>query len=152
VQQAFHTVETVAEKDTYTYMILNLDSKRQDHFANFIEESDDITVNVPKFSTEDFIPEPINEFALIRMNEGKIKHEWIQKSILEVQCLVKENTFSLDHTPNEGEKITPTKFVYKAKIKSDGTLDKCKARLVVRRIYKQKSLETNGPLQPVLDY
>jgi hypothetical protein len=38
----------------------------------------------------------------------------------------------LKYTPNEGEKITPTKFVYKAKLKSDGSLDKCKARLVVR--------------------
>jgi hypothetical protein len=66
------------------------------------------------------------------MREGAIKHEWIQKSILEVQGLIKERTFLLTETPKEHDKITPTKFVYKAKMKSDGSLDKCKARLVVR--------------------
>jgi hypothetical protein len=81
---------------------------------------------------DEYIPEPRDEWALIKMNEGKIKHEWIQKSILEVKGLIKENTFSLDYMPEENEKVTPTKFVFKAKIKSDGNLDKCKARLVVR--------------------
>ena len=66
------------------------------------------------------------------MSEGAIKHEWIQKSILEVQGLIREKTFILDETLKDYDKVTPTKFVYKAKIKSDGSLDKCKARLVVR--------------------
>jgi len=87
---------------------------------------------IPEFTAEDFIPEPSNEYALVKMPEGKIKHEWIQKCIVEIRVLIKENTFSLDHLPEEDEKVTPTKMTFKAKINSDGSLDKCKARLVVR--------------------
>jgi hypothetical protein len=93
VQQAFLTVSTVEEK--HAYSLLDLDPERQE----IIESSFVAEIDLPRLTAEDFIPEPINEFALLRMQEGKIKHEWIQKSILEVQGLIKENTFSLEHMP-----------------------------------------------------
>jgi hypothetical protein len=87
---------------------------------------------------EDLIPEPINENAVIRMNNNAIKQIWIQKSIIEMDSLLREKTFSLDFMPEENEKVTPTKFTYKAKLKSDGSLEKCKARLVVRGDLQQE--------------
>ena len=125
-QQAFHTVETIHEEDAYALLELNPESRIKTEEC-LIRELDK-----PFFTAEDFIPEPSNEYALIKMPEGKIKHEWIQKTILEVRGLIKENTFSLDHLPEENERVTPTKVTYKAKINSDGSLNKCKARLVVR--------------------
>ena len=125
-QQAFHTVETINEKDAYT--LLELNPENREKTENCLMEE----MEKPEFTAEDFIPEPSNEFALVKMPEGKIKHEWIQKCIVEMRVLIKENTFSLDHLPEEDEKVTPTKMTFKAKINSDGSLDKCKARLVVR--------------------
>ena len=125
-QQAFHTVETIHEKDAYALLELNPESRIKTEECLLKE------LDKPEFTAEDFIPEPSNEFALIRMPEGKIKHEWIEKTIVELRGLVKENTFSLDHSPEENEKVTPTKVTYKAKINSDGSLNKCKARIVVR--------------------
>ena len=49
-----------------------------------------------------------------------------------MESLLNENTFSLDSMPDANEAITPTRCVYKTKLKSDGSLEKCKARLVVR--------------------
>jgi hypothetical protein len=99
IQQAFLTVSTVDEKDAY--LLMDLDCKKQEIIeCSFVSE-----IDASLLAAEDFIPEPINEFALDNMSEGKIKHEWIQKSILEVQGLIKENTFSLTETPNEMTKL-----------------------------------------------
>ena len=55
------------------------------------------------------------------MKNISIKQTWIDKSITEMESLLKENTFSLDIMPDANEAITPTRFVYKAKLKSDGS-------------------------------
>ena len=121
VQQAFIIVSNTSETDNNTIE----DIASLQHCS--MMEAQPISV-----SAEDFIPEPINEHALIKMKNISIKQTWIDKSIAEMESLLKENTFSLDIMPDANEAITPTRFVYKAKLKSDGSLEKCKARLVVR--------------------
>ena len=44
-------------------------------------------------SADDFIPEPINEHAMIKVKNISIKQTWIDKSIAEMESLLKENTF-----------------------------------------------------------
>ena len=43
-------------------------------------------------------------------------------------------------SPHEGEPVTPCMDVYKAKIQSDGSLDKLKLRIVVRGYLQNKEL------------
>ena len=42
--------------------------------------------------------------------------------------------------PKDGEPVTPSMGVYKAKIQSDGSLDKLKLRIVVRRDLKNNEM------------
>ena len=66
------------------------------------------------------------------MNNISVKQTWLDRSIAEMESILNDSTFSLDIMPDANEAITPARFVYKAKLKSDGSLEKCKARLVVR--------------------
>ena len=54
----------------------------------------------------------------------------------EIQSIEKNDTWELTSLP-EGKKTIGVKWVYKTKYKSDGQVDKLKARLVVKG-YKQK--------------
>jgi hypothetical protein len=92
MEQALMTVSEVKEKDPY--LLLNLNPKQMQNLQSQINyEIEETAEQFPltQLRAEDCIPEPINEFALLRMPEGKIKNEWIHKSILELQGLVKEN-------------------------------------------------------------
>ena len=42
--------------------------------------------------------------------------------------------------PNDGEPVTPCMYVYKAKIQSDGSLDKLKLRIVFRGDLQKKEM------------
>ena len=62
--------------------------------------------------------------------------------------IINNQTF-LVQDPDKGEPVTPYMDVYKAKIQSDGSLDKLKLRIVVRGDLKNKEfLETLGHQQP----
>ena len=49
--------------------------------------------------------------------------------------------------PNDGKPVTPCMDIYKAKIQSDGSLDKLKLGILVRGDFQKKSLETLGHQQ-----
>ena len=51
----------------------------------------------------------------------------------------KKSNFT-DWRSNEGEPVTPCMDVYKASIQSDGSLDKLKLRIVVRRDLRNKEM------------
>ena len=77
-----------------------------------------------------FIPEPRN-FAKVKKMSENIKKPWIKATIKEIKNLINNQTFLIEYQ-NEGEPVTPCIDVYKAKIQSDGSLDKLKLRIVVR--------------------
>ena len=59
--------------------------------------------------------------------------------IKDIKNLVNNQTFLIeDH--KEGEPVTPCMDVYKAKIQSDGSLDKLKLRIVVRGDLQNKEM------------
>ena len=60
-----------------------------------------------------------------------IKKLWLKSTVNEINNLI-NNQKSLIEDQNEGEPVTPCMDVYKAKIQSDGSLDKLKLRIMVR--------------------
>ena len=60
-----------------------------------------------------------------------IKKPWLKATLKEINKLINNQTFLLEDQ-NDGEPVTPCMDVYKAKIKSDGSLDKLKLIIVVR--------------------
>ena len=76
-----------------------------------------------------FIPEPIN-FVEVKKLLDNIKKPWLKANLKEIKNIISNQTF-LGEDQNEGEPLTPCMDVNKAKIQSDGSLNKLKLRIVV---------------------
>ena len=85
-----------------------------------------------------FIPEPRN-FAEVKKLSENIKKPWLKATLKEIKNLINNQTFLIEDQ-NEGEPITSCMDVYKAKIQSDGSLDKLKLRIVVRGYLQNKEM------------
>ena len=77
-----------------------------------------------------FIPEPRN-FSEVKQLSENIKKPWLMANLKEMNNLINNQTFLIEGQ-NEGEPVTPCMDVYKAKIQSDGSIDKLKLIIVVR--------------------
>ena len=77
-----------------------------------------------------FIPEPRN-FSEVKKLWDNIKKPWLKATLKDIKNLINNQTFLIEYQ-NEGEPVTPCMDVYKAKIQSDGSLDKLKLIIVVR--------------------
>ena len=71
-----------------------------------------------------FIPEPRN-FAEVTKLAENIRKPWLKATLKEINNLINNQTFIIED-PKDGEPVTPCMDVYKAKIQSDGSLDKLK--------------------------
>ena len=60
-----------------------------------------------------------------------IKKPWLKATLKGIKNIINNKTF-LVQEPEKGEPVNPWIDVYKAKIHSDGILDKIKLRIVVR--------------------
>ena len=60
-----------------------------------------------------------------------MKKPWLKATLKEIQNLINNQIFLIEDK-NEGEPVNPCMDVYKAKIQSDGSLDKLKLIIVVR--------------------
>ena len=76
------------------------------------------------------ILEPKN-FAEVTILSKNIRKPWLKANLKEINNLINNQTFIIED-PKDGEPVTPCMDVYKAKIQSDGSLDKLKFRIVVR--------------------
>ena len=61
-------------------------------------------------------------------------------TLKEIKNIINNQTFRIED-PNESEPVTPCMDVYKAKIQSDGSLDKLKFRIVVRGDLQNKEMD-----------
>ena len=77
-----------------------------------------------------FIPEPRNFSEVTKLSEN-IKKFWLKETLKEMNNLIKNHNFLIEDQ-NEGEPVTTCMDMYKAKIQSDGSLDKVKLIIVVR--------------------
>ena len=77
-----------------------------------------------------FIREP-RSFSEVKKLSDNIKKPWLKETLKEIKNPINNQTFLIEYR-NEGKLVTPCMDVYKAKIQSDGSLDKLKLRIVVR--------------------
>jgi hypothetical protein len=78
-----------------------------------------------------YLPEPQGIKSMLRL-PPKQRNAWLKAYKLELKNLIEDNeTFVID-TPKKGEKVIPTKPVFKAKQTQDGKLEKLKVREVAR--------------------
>ena len=85
-----------------------------------------------------FIPEPRN-FAEVTKLADDIKKPWLKANQKDIKNLINNQNFLVKY-PKKGETVTPCMNVYKAKVQSDGSLDKLKLRTVVRGDLQNKEL------------
>ena len=83
-----------------------------------------------------YIPDPRNFAEGEKLSEN-IRKPWLKATLKEIKNLINNQTFLIEDQ-NEGEPVTPFMDVYKAKIQSDGSLDKLKLRIVVRGYFHNK--------------
>ena len=77
-----------------------------------------------------FISEPRN-FAEVKRLSEDINKPWLKATLKEIRNLIINHNF-LVQDPEKVEPVTPCMDIYKAKIQSDGSIDKLKLRVVVR--------------------
>jgi hypothetical protein len=75
----------------------------------------------------------------MKMPNRTMKQEWLKSVRKEIKTLVDSNTFQED-TMHPGESSTPAMEIFKVKVKSNGSLDKLKTRLVVRGDLQDKNI------------
>ena len=75
------------------------------------------------------IPEPRN-FAEVTKFSYDIKKTWLKAPQKKIKNLINNQTFLVEDL-KKGEPVTPCMDVYKAKIQSDGSLEKLKLRIEV---------------------
>ena len=68
-----------------------------------------------------------------------IKKPWLKATLKEINNIINNQTFLIEDQ-NEGEPVTPCMDVYKAKIQSDGSLNKLKLGIVVRGYLQNKEM------------
>ena len=69
-----------------------------------------------------FIPEPRNFAEVTKLSEN-IRKPWLKATLKEINNLINNQTFLIEDQ-KEGEPVTSCMDVYKAKIQSDGSLEK----------------------------
>ena len=75
---------------------------------------------------------------MTKLSENIIK-PWLKANLKEIKNLINNQNF-LFEDQKEGEPVTQCMDVYKAKIQSDGSLDKLKLRIVVRGYLQNKEM------------
>jgi hypothetical protein len=84
-------------------------------------------------------PAPKTVRDILKMADGVVRQEWLKLLKKEIKTLIEAGTFVHDNL-KEGEVSTPVMETFKVKVKSDGLLDKLKARLVVRGDLQDKNI------------
>jgi hypothetical protein len=84
-------------------------------------------------------PAPKSIRDVLKMTDEVVRQEWLKAIKKEIKMLVDSGTFVAD-TLKTGEISTPVMETFKDKVKSDGSLDKLKMRLVVQGDLQDKNI------------
>ena len=81
--------------------------------------------------------------------EAKDNEEWMKAMRAEYEALINNNTWTLTELPT-GRTAISSKWTYRIKYNSDGTIAKYKARLVARGFTQQEGVDFNETFAPVI--
>ncbi|KAJ0601440.1 putative RNA-directed DNA polymerase [Helianthus annuus] len=101
----------------------------------------------PKYMVNVATVEPV-EREPESYDQAKNQEEWIEAMEEEIEAMTRNETWVLVPKP-EGVKPVTCKWVYKIKRKSDGTVDRFKARLVARGFSQQYGIDYEDTFSPV---
>ena len=101
----------------------------------------DISKFLPTFgesgSEVSYLSTEPGKFSEITRLSDDINKPWLKATLKDIKNLINNETFLVEE-PEKGDLVTTCMDVYKAKIQSDGILDKLKLRIVVRVYLKNK--------------
>ncbi|MGH7954813.1 MAG: reverse transcriptase domain-containing protein [Gloeomargaritales cyanobacterium] len=124
---------------------------REEVFASVIKEKID-SLSGAGDDPSNYTPEPISVSQVLKLT-GVARDRWLAATKSEFTSVIQNNTFDLKGVIKPTEKVIPLKVVYKAKMRSDGKLDKLKARIVVRGdIHKRQTTIPEDPWVPLASF
>lgn len=91
------------------------------------------------------IEEPISFEEAVNSKDA---NQWIQAMENEYDSLIKNDTWSLTTLP-EGRNLIKNKWIYKVKLRIDGSVDRYKARLVVKGCSQREGVDYSETFSPV---
>lgn len=100
----------------------------------------------PKYAHVATVIEEIKEPE--SFDEAASKQAWRDAMAVEIEALKRNETWELVPKPVEAQPIT-CKWVYKVKHKTDGSVERCKARLVARGFSQQQGFDYEETFSPV---
>ena len=74
---------------------------------------------------------------------------WEEAIEAEYQALISMNAWALTTLP-QGKKAIPCKWVFKRKLNADGSIERYKARLVIKGFYQREGIDYNAVFAPVV--
>ena len=77
------------------------------------------------------------------------KDDWLEAMNSEMQSLKENQTWDLEYPP-KCRKTIPFKWVYKIKNNPDGSVERFKARLVIKGISQEKGIDYEETFSPVV--
>lgn len=80
--------------------------------------------------------------------ESPYKDKWLKAMLSEINSLHENQTWDLVNLP-KGRKALPCKWIYKLKTNPDGSIDKFKARVVVKGYSQQQGVDYDKTFSPV---
>jgi hypothetical protein len=111
-------------------------------------EAKEPPINLSAVDPSPFMPPPMGIRSVLKMSDLKVREAWLRAYKKEIKTLIDAKTFALD-IPKDGEPVIPTMETNKVKIKSDGSLDKLKCRIVVRGDLQDTAMEDSwSPTAP----
>lgn len=82
---------------------------------------------------------------------SKQKKQWVAAMNEEIESLLKNRTWSLVDLPS-GKKVIDNRWVFKIKTNTDGSVDRYKARLVIRGFTQEHGVDYSETFSPVVKF
>jgi len=117
--------------------------KSNTHWCNFVSFSSLLVV------TQLFLSQPTTYFEPQNYEQASKDSNWVVAMNKELEALQANNTWLVVDLP-PGKRAISSKWVYRVKLKADGTLERLKARLVIRGNHQKVGIDYQETFSPVV--